>query len=247
MEGEELNQLDSSQPAPADLGDAGTNATGKPSEPVSSGMTDSQARDYYNKTQSLAAERREFEAERQKWVEQQRSQQAHYQQTPHQQTSYQPQQNFAGQNLNDGDVFKSLVDQFGVDGALAMQKAFNSFAAPVQQQIALSQQQIAQAQYSALKNEISSRGKSLFGNEWDANEKPVLEKITQYGCPLEEAWAIVNFGKQKQVAIDNAYKVQAQKTSGNVGSSSVSLTNVTPAAVNSIDDAINLAMREHAV
>lgn len=249
MQGEELNQVDSSQPAQPVSGDVGTNAPGKPSELVSTaGMTDSQARDYYNKTQSLAAERRAFEAERQQWL--QKTQQAQPQQASTQSQNYQGQYYQGNQqqpNPNNPDVFKGLIDQFGYDGAMAMQQAFNTFAAPVQQQIALAQNEIRQATFSTLKNEICSRGKSLFGAEWDANESNVLEKITQYGCPIEEAWAIVNFGKEKQAGIDAAYKNQGLKAGGNVGTSNVNLSNVTPASVSSLDDAISLAMKEHAV
>ena len=53
---DELNQEVSSPPSNTE----GTNDPGKPSDPVATGMTDSQSSDYNNKTQQLAQERRQF-------------------------------------------------------------------------------------------------------------------------------------------------------------------------------------------
>lgn len=251
---EELNQPVSSQPESAPSSAQGTNAVGKPSEPVSTAnMTDSQARDYYNKTQALAQQRRTFEderkafeAERNSWAQSRGQSQPTFQ---NQQPVY-PQNQYgqglpSGQNPNNPDVFKGLVDQFGYEGASAMLQTFNAITAPVQQQIAAAQQQLVQTQVATIKNEISSRGKSLFGDAWAPVENDVMEKIVRYGCPLEEAWAIVNFGKEKQAGIDAAYKNQEQKMSGNVEAPTIAPRGTTPSAVNSIDDAIRLAMRDN--
>ncbi|MGE0630959.1 MAG: hypothetical protein AB7O96_01020 [Pseudobdellovibrionaceae bacterium] len=250
---EELNQSDSSQPEVAVSGDQGTNATGKPSEPVNtSTMTDSQSRDYYNKTQALAQDRRSFEAEKQAWYQKQGNQPASHAPAYGQPNYTPPQTQYYGQapqgmplNPNNPDVFKGLVDQFGYDGANTMLQTFNSITQPVQQQLALAQQQLAQTQYSTLRHELNSKGRDLFGEAWNSRANQVLEKVTQYGCPLEEAWAIVNFGNEKQAGMDAAYKAQEIKTSANVNSGTVAPVKSGSMSVNSLDDAVGLALQEH--
>jgi len=252
---DELNQPASSQPATPTSVSAGPNGAGKPSEPVATpGMTSSQQNDYYNKTQQLAQERRAFEAERTAWERSRNQGNPSYPQgqpqgygQPHQPQGYpqvQPQGIPQSPNPNDPAVFKSLVDQFGYDGAAAMHQAFNSITQPVQQQIAHAQQQLVQTQVMTLKSQISAKGKELYGQEWNGKSDQVMDKIMQYGCPLEEAWAIVNANSMRQAGTDAAYQAQQAKEAANVSQQTVAPTNAQP-QINSFGDAFGSAWKQH--
>lgn len=256
---EELNQHDSSQPAHT----VGPNDAGKPSEPVATGnMTPSQASDYYNKTQQLAQQRREFEAERTSFeAEWNRFNPQYSQQSKSYpgQTPTQPAMGYGvsptmpvvpgmeflqGQNPNSQPVFNNLVKELGFDAANSVLQSFNQYAAPFQQQMAQTHQIIQQIQIENLVSKIENKGKSLYGSEWDSKGDQAMDYVKKYGCPVEEAWAIVNAPTLKQSAIDQAYQNQQDKTHANVGQQQAAPSRAEP-VINSFGDAFAAAVREH--
>jgi hypothetical protein len=232
---EELNPQGSSQPIADTSVGAGPNAAGKPSEPVAqSTMTPSQSSDYYNKTQQLAQERREFEAERQSW-EQQRSQQHGTPQNYGQNQGYDGQypapqpQSFTPQL--DPQTYAALVQEFGVEGANAQARAIQQSTAPVQQQLKAALEQARRAEIMSITQSLNLKGQSLFGaEEWKAKGEAVMQKVTRYGIPLEEAWYATNGADIERAAMDRAYQSQNTKQGANAQQ-----TNIQPAATQSGD------------
>lgn len=235
---DELNQHDSSQPSITE----GPNGAGKPSEPVSGGMTDSQATDYYNKTQQLAQERRAFEAEREAWNNQRGGYQQPQNNNQFSQQNFQQNQN---QNQSQDQYFNNLVKEFGYDGALAMLQSVNQLNQPVQQQIEQAKQLIQQTQAMTLMSGLKAQGKETYGQEWNKHEKAVMDKIIQFGLPLDDAWKIVAGPSSIQAGIDQAYKAQEQKVAANVaGRSFAPAVNAQP-VFNSVEEAFKAAWNEH--
>jgi len=262
----ELNQHDSSQPIePVEHAESvGTNDAGKPSEPVvAESMTPSQSSDYYNKTQQLAQQRRELESERLRFETERKqygygqntNQQGQYGQTANQYPANNVQAPVAPvQNPNDPAVFKSLVNQLGFEGAESVLHTFNQLAQPFQQQIQATQQQLQliqqqneKIQYDALVSQVEGRGKALYANEgWATKKDEVMSMIQTYGYPLEHAWMIANASNVKQTAIDQAYKNQQQKLTGNVASQAVAPANEATSEYNDIAAAFKAAWDKHA-
>lgn len=263
---EELNQHDSSQLAST----VGTNDAGKPSEPVATdNMTPSQSSDYYNKTQQLAQQRREFEAERTRFEDERNRFNSQY---PQQQNGYNPQgytgypnatypntsgyaapqagpvvpgmEYLQGQNPNNPHVYNNLVKELGFEAANSVLQSFNQLAAPFQQQMAQTNQVIQQIQIENLVSKIENKGKSLYGSEWDSKGNQAMDYVKKYGCSVEEAWAIVNAPTIKQAAIDQAYQNQQDKTQANVGHQQAAPSRAEP-VINTFGDAFAAAVRAH--
>lgn len=265
---EELNQHVSSQP----VNTAGTNDAGAGSQPVvsqPSNMTDTQSSDYYNKTQQLAQQRREFEVERSKF-EQERSgfvaqnpqAQQYYQNYYGAQQPYNYQQPAPGynqpdypsiqaqqsgfQNPTDPQVFQTLVKELGFDAANATLQTFKSFTEPIQQQLNYAAQAFKQSQTNALIAELKATGREKFGEAFNARADEVIQKIIQYnGLPLEEAWTLVNSKNQQQAILDAAYKNQTQKENGNVATQGATPATVGAPVVNDFGDAFRAALQQH--
>lgn len=256
--GEELNPQDSSQSAAQAVE---PNAVDKPAEPVVTGnMTESQASDYYNKTQQLAAERRAFEQEKAKYtapVNQGYSTPANpyanngypahlnnqglpYQPAP----QYQP-PNPA--NFIPPEVAKTLVDQFGFDGAQSIVKVAQSLTQPLMQQFSQTQSQVIETQRASLESQINNQAVETYGKEqWNAVKGPAMELIKTYGIPLQHAFNAVNAERVAQQAKDQAYQNQAQKVAGNVQSQTVQPSTQSTPVINSVSDAFRDAMKQHA-
>lgn len=250
---EELNSQVSSQPVTDVSVGAGPNAAGKPSEPVTqSGMTSSQSVDYYNKTQQLAQQRRELEAERNAW-EQERAR--YYQQNGNPQNQSYGGQYPAGQQTQssqnqffpqvDPHVYANLVEQFGKDGADAQVRLIQQSTAPVQQQLAIAQEQARLAQITAYEQSLNLKGAQLFGEEWNTKGPDVMNFVKQYGIPIEKAWYAVNGEAIKQAGIDSAYQAQAAKAGNNVQQSNVQPAATQPSEHNSFSDAFSSAWGQY--
>lgn len=256
---EELIPQASSQPAPDASVSAGTNAVGKTSEPVAQpSMTPSQQADYYNKTQQLAQQRRELEAQRAQFEQERQGffrQNGFPQQQPqgqgwgqpttgYPQPSYPPLQ--APQLPIDPQVYARLVEQFGKEGADAQVQAIMQTTGSVQQQLAEARQLALQAQYSAAEQSVNIKGERLYGEEWKIHGPKVMEFIIRAnGVPLEQAWYAVRGPELIQQGRDAAYQAQQQKAEANVAQKSVQPANTQLGNIGSFEDAFSSAVAQY--
>lgn len=255
---EELNSQDSSQPSLDTSVGEGTNAEGKPSEPVAQpGMTPSQSADYYNKTQQIAAQRRELESERARF-EQERAQ--HYQQYGNPQGGYNQNQNPnygalpAGQNYPqnqnkvqiDPQAYSDLVEQFGREGADALLRNQQQLIEPVQRDLLESREEARNAKIYYLEQSINLKGQDLFGKEeWKAKGQPVMDFVRQYGVGVEQAWYAVHGASMRQAGVDAAYQAQQTKEQGNVSESNVQPRDTSASDFDSLESAMEAAWQQH--
>lgn len=252
---EELNPQDSSQPAPDASVSAGPNAVGKPSEPVAnSNMTPSQSSDYYNKTQQLAQDRRQFEAEKKAW-EQERTQ---YQQpqgqaqngyfqnpVPANPSGYPSGQQAFQANPSvppiDPQEYANLVEQFGKEGADAQVRFLQKYTAPAQQLISVALQKAHEIDIKTVTQELNARGAQIYGDQWKEKGSAVIDLIGRTGIPMEQAWYAINGASIEQAARDKAYQSQEIKESANVGQSSVQPASTHAGKFNDFDSAFDSA------
>lgn len=239
---DELNQDVSSPPPTTE----GTNDPGKPSEPVATGMTDSQSSDYFNKTQQLAQDRRDFETDKADLEKQkqdftsQSGQGAQFNQPLNQQpVQQQPQGKPLGYQ-----IYQQLSNAIGEDAA-------ESLLGQQQQQQNLSNQQIQQLathmdqlEYNSIIRSLDEKGSRVYSESWKEKGQEVMTLVKQFpGMKLEQAWNAVNGTTAKQDGIDQAYKNQEVKENANVGSQQVQ-PQTAQADVNSVEDAVAAAMTE---
>lgn len=245
---DELNPQ-SSQPTTDASVSPGTNSGGQPSEPVATGMTESQNRDYTIKTQQLAQERRQLEAERSQW-EQERSRHSQQPQSngffqspayPSAQPAQQPMQPVVPY---DSQSYAQLVEQFGKEGADAQVRFFQQSAAPVQQLIATALEKAHRAEISVLERDLRAQGKSLFGEEWDKKGEEVMRLVGTKGIPLKQAWYALNGEAIAQAERDRAYQAQQVKQQANVSQSNVQPSNTQAGDFKNFDDAFNSAWEQ---
>lgn len=256
MQGDADQQNASSQPA----NDVGPNGSETQPNAVTSGMTASQATDYYNKTQGLARDRQQFEAdklkfeqERQGFFNQYQNQNQFQQQYPGYQypsqfhqgpNQFQSSHQMGMQNPNDPATYGALVKELGADAAQAILHTFNQYAQPFQQALATAQQELQKTQAVTLMGEIKARGKEAYGSEWAKHESKVMDNIMRYGVPLEASWAMATAANAKQDGINQAYQTQQVKEQSNVARPGPAPTQATP-SVKSFDDAFNAAYSQH--
>ena len=248
---DELNSQSSQPVTDASVGE-GTNGAGQPSEPIASGMTDSQNRDYTIKTQQLAQERRQFEAERAAWEQGQgRYQQPHgqstggYFQNPNQSDpgylgNIAPQPGLPIPAISN-EEYAALVEQFGKEGADAQVRFFQKFTAPAQQLITHAIHKANEVEIKTLKSELDARGAQTYGEAWKQNGPAVLDLIGRTGLPMQQAWYAINGESIEQSARDKAYQAQQMKESSNVSQSNVQPANTHTGSFKGFDDAFEAA------
>lgn len=212
-------------------------------------------RDYYNKTQEVASQRRAVEEERLR-IEREKAELYRmngqqyqgvtppygYQQpaSPQQAPQYQP----GYQQPTQAD-FSQLVDQFGYEGARSVVGAVQQIAQPILQQNLAIQQELHQQQITGLETTINLRGQEAYGGEWNKNRDAVMGLIRSYGLPLQTAWNAVTAEQAKQNGINQAYQNMNRKTDSNVVAEKSSPARESQAPINSVGDAFRAAMRQH--
>lgn len=204
--------------------------------------------DYTRKYQELAEQRRQFEAERQSFMQQIQG----YQQPTQSQGygAYQPP--YQPQNQDPTQV---LMDQLGLDSVQALNAKLDSLIAPLKQQLAQNSfrseynSQYAQAakkygqafsKYDYVDNTGMLRNKVI-------DKMCLVDPVTRLSPSLDDAWGLVNYGNEdgvkslrEQIRQDLLEEMK-QKKEGTIPSAGVSQPNKNPqpAKARSIRDAYN--------
>lgn len=202
--------------------------------------------DYTRKTQEIAEQRRQLEAERQEFLRQRQMLQSQPQQQPQNIPAQNPQQDY-----------QQLVDTFGVEAAQILWR---------QQQFG--QQQTQQTQLQLLTFQEDSKGRNKYGAEWDKHAyvdpmtgqprnkvldlRMSINPLTGQALTLEQAWVAANvsdigsFQAQiEQQAKDKAYQEFLSKQQGTPASGSAPKpTSTAVGHAKSIDEAFNQAAAE---
>lgn len=253
---DELNPQ-SSQPAADASVSPGTNSAGQPSEPSAtpstpSTMTPSQDADYYNKTQQLAQDKRQFEQERAAW-EQQRSgaqppqgegqgqvNNGYFQNpNPGQSPGYAPAPAPVPELPIDPQDYALLVEQFGKEVADIQVRLIQKTHAANQQKISELTRRETEREFKGILNDLNARGSQAYGEEWKAKGPEVLRLVAKAGIPLENAWYAINGASIEQRARDQAYQAQQAKEAGNVNQGSVQPAATHLGKFNSFQDAFD--------
>lgn len=265
----ELTNSQSSQPSTDASTGQGTNSASQSTEQVASTtMTPSQDADYYNKTQQLAAERRQVEEERRALeAERARFQQPNRQPNQGYQNYFEnpvPAGYYPPQNQHQSDLFStptspfsyplqgtqiepqeyaSLVEQFGKEGADAAVRAITKMTAPLQQLVQGALQEVTNTKVGTLIESLNMRGKQTYGDAWDSKRNEVLSLIGKHGIALEQAWYAVNGKSIEQAAMDRAYQAQQVKQAANVSQSNIQPKSV-PTTFKTVADAFEAAWQD---
>lgn len=236
--------------------DTETTDLGKPSEQVATGdtqgMTQEQATAYYNKTQELARERREFEQQRAEWERQNNSQgnQSYTQGNPWANNGYSNQYTNMGQPVQQANpvnqtqqLYNSLVDTYGYEAANTLVQAMQAINQPLQQQLQEANQTVNQLKVEQIKSQINQQGVSKYGEEWNQHQDQIIDYIVK-GFNIDQAWWAVTGPNQVQRAKDQAYQEMQQKKAENVASQGSVLNNEGQPQINSVADAFAAAMKD---
>jgi trans-aconitate methyltransferase len=192
--------------------------------------------DYTRKTQELADQKQQLEAERVAFQQQQQ----HFQQQ---------QQHYQGVGYTQQPQADPLVDQFGSDGAQAIRGLMDE-----------EKRQIYQQQYSQQYAQEYQAGLKEHGDEWKkfdfidpqtgATRNKILDVRSTSGLTSEQAWRAYNpvdTKKIEQNVRDQTYQEIEKKADATPSSSNVQGQGSAPAELTTVRDAYAAALKQHGV